>query len=435
MVLVILLFFCYTINSGGNMKKILYIFLIILLGIFSYIFFTYQQLKYYEEILNEVEVIEFNINSYSIFGTHLNMEGCINKKLESPELILKNKEEVIVLESTFYEEENNTCFYTSEYNDGGIYLDGLNKGNYILLVKDNESTYTLNNNTEYKDLEYYTITKNNINNKINIKFKEYEGKHYINFVIKESKLPDDVYDISIDPGHGGKDPGAIGKLNGIEYYESNLTLSTSLLIKEELEEMGLKVHITRDEDAYLSSYGTVGRAVLPNNNHTKYSFSIHFNSSYGTPTSGGVEVYTPNDVDYTLATMLADNLSKVVGYSKNSSFRIKNGVYFKYFKQKDIDESRQSLLEEEMLPYDITLGAPYMYMIREVGGIHTYAYIDGRNEVYGLNKHYNSNHTAEPYLIELAYINYSEDLAKVLNNPKEFSSAVSNAIKEYLNIS
>ena len=199
--------------------------------------------------------------------------------------------------------------------------------------------------------------------------------------------------------------------------------------------MGLKVHITRDDDIYLNSYGVGGRALLANDNYAKYSFSIHFNSSYVTATSGGVEVYTPNDVDYTLATILADNLSKVVGYSRNSSFRVKNGVYFKYFKQKDIDDSKESLLEEEMIPYDITLGAPYMYMIREVGGIHTHAYIDGRNEYYGINKHYNSNQTAEPYLIELAYINYSEDLRKALNNPEELSSAVSSAIKEYLNIS
>ena len=417
------------------MKKILYFFLIILLVIFSYIFFTYQQLKYYEEILSEVEILDFNINNYSIFGTHLNIEGCINKKLEYPELILKNKEEVITIESTFYEEGDSTCFYISEYNDGGIYLDGLNKGNYILLVKDNELTYTLNNNTSYKDLEYYTITKNNTNNKINIKFKEYQNKPYVNFVIKESNLPDNVYDVSIDPGHGGKDPGAIGKLNGIEYYESNLTLDVSLLIKRELEKQGLKVHITREDDIYLNSYGEGGRALLANDNHSKYSFSIHLNSSYGTPTSGGVEVYTPNDIDYTLATMLADNLSNVVGYSKNSSFRIKNGVYYKYFKQVDIDDSKEYMLENEMNPYDITLGSPYMYMIREVGGIHTYAYIDGRNEYYGLNKHYNSNQTAEPYLIELAYINYNEDLTKVLNSPEEFSGAVSSTIKEYLNIS
>ena len=46
------------------MKKIFYIILIILLGIFSYIFFTYGQLKYYEKILDKVENLEFNINNY-----------------------------------------------------------------------------------------------------------------------------------------------------------------------------------------------------------------------------------------------------------------------------------------------------------------------------------------------------------------------------------
>jgi len=417
------------------MKKLFYIILIILLGIFSYIFFNYQDLKYYEEILNEVDPIEFNINNYSIFGTHLNIEGCINKKLESPKLVLKNKEEEIVIESKFYYEEESTCFYISDYNNGGIYLDDLSEGNYLLLATDNETNYTLKNNTDYENLEYYTITKNNSNNKININFKEYQGKPYVNFVIEKSILPDDVYDVSIDPGHGGKDPGAIGKLDGIEFYESNLALGASLLIKEELEEMGLKVYITRNDDTYLNSYGEYGRAVVVNKNHAKYSFSIHFNSSYGIPKSGGVEVYMPNDVDDTLATMLADNLSKVVGYSRNSSFRVKDGVYFKYFKQADIDDSKEALLEMEMTPYDITLGGPYMYMIREIGGIHTYAYVDGRNEYYGLNKYYNSNQTAEPYLIELAYINYSEDLRKALNNPEDFSTAVSSAIKEYLKIS
>ena len=146
-------------------------------------------------------------------------------------------------------------------------------------------------------------------------------------------------------------------------------------------------------------------------------------------------IYISNDIDDTLATMLADNLSKVVCYSKNNSFKIKNGVYFKYFKQEDIDDSRESMLKDEMLPYDIVLGSPYMYMIRELGGIHTYAYIDGRNDYYGFNPYYNSNQTVEPYLLELAYINYEEDLKKALNNPEQLSNAISSAIKEYLNIS
>ena len=416
------------------MKKLLFIFFIILLGIFSYFFFTYKNLKYYEEILNEVDILEFDINNYSIFGTHLNIDGCINKKLDNPTLVLKNKNEEITLKSIFYEENETTCFYISENNNDSIYLDNLKKGNYLLLVKDSEIYYTLKNNTEYGNLEYYTITKNNSNNKINIDFKSYNDKNYVNFIIKESKLPEDVYDISIDPGHGGKDPGAIGMLNNKEYYESNLTLKLALLLKEKLENMGLKVHMTRSGDTNLKTYGEGGRALLANDYKTKYSFSIHFNSDFGVMTYGGTEIYTPNDIDLTLARIFAKNLSKIVGYSKNPNFKLENGVYYKYFRQSDIDESKSSMLEENLTPYDIKLNCPYMYMIRELGGINTYAYIDDRNDYYGINTHYNSNHTTEPYLLELAYINYKNDLSKAVNNPNEFSSAISSAIKEYLEI-
>ena len=76
-----------------------------------------------------------------------------------------------------------------------------------------------------------------------------------------------------------------------------------------------------------------------------------------------------------------------------------------------------------------------MYMIREVGGINTNAYIDGRNKEHGLNKYYNSNQTPEPYLIELGYINYKKDLENIVNKPEGFAKAISNSIKEYLNIS
>ena len=76
-----------------------------------------------------------------------------------------------------------------------------------------------------------------------------------------------------------------------------------------------------------------------------------------------------------------------------------------------------------------------MYMIREVGGLNTGAYIDGRNEKYGLNKYYNSNKVAEPYLIELGYINYEDDLDNIVNRPNSFAKAISKSIKEYLNIS
>ena len=88
--------------------------------------------------------------------------------------------------------------------------------------------------------------------------------------------------------------------------------------------------------------------------------------------------------------------------------------------------------EEDLEPYNIVLNCPYMYMIRELGGINTYAYVDGRNSSHGLNKYYNSNKTTEPYLLELGYINYPDDLTKALNSPEAFSMAISSAIEEYL---
>lgn len=415
------------------MKKVFFFLIFILLGIFSYIFYTYYESKYYEKILDKIEE-SFSINNYSIFGTHFNIEGCINKKLNNPILVLKNNKEEINLDSIFYEEDTNTCFYIDKLNNKGIYLDELPIGNYLLLVKDSHNYYTLNNNTNTSNLEYYTITKNNSNNKINIDFNTYDNKGYVKFVIKGEKLPEDVYDISIDPGHGGRDPGAIGYLDNSEYHESDLTLKVSLLLKEELEKLGLKVNLTRDSDIYLKPYGEGGRALIANDYNTKYSFSIHFNSDYGIMKYGGAEVYTPNNIDLTLARLLANNLSSVVGYSGNPNFKLEDGVYYKYFKEKDIEESDESMIEEGLEPYNITLNCPYMYMIRELGGINTYAYVDGRSTSHGFNKHYNSIKTTEPYLLELAYINYPDDLKKAVNNPENFSKSISNSIKVYLDI-
>lgn len=421
------------------MKKMLFFIFLIVLLVFGYYYFIYDK-DNFNKILKETEETEFYIEHYSIFGTHLSIEGCIDEEISADlELVLKNNDEEIILDSSFYNESGKTCFYISEDNNDGIYLDELSIGNFILLVKqtNNEETsyYTVNNNTDYGDLEYYTITKNNSNNKINIEFKTSNDKNYMQYSIVESKLPDDIYDIVIDPGHGGQDVGSSSLLGSTTYYEADLTLEISLLLKEELENLGLKVKLTREDDTYLDPYGEGGRALLPNDYSGKYSLSIHLNSAEGKMNYGGVEVYIPNDINTEFATLLADNLSDVVNYSKKATDKVENGVYFTYFTESDIEQSNQDMIDKDMEPYDIVEGSPYMYMIREVGGINTYAYIDGRNDYYGLNDYYNSNQTAEPYLLELAYINYNSDLKKLVNFPEDFSNAISSAIEEYLKIS
>ena len=414
------------------MKKVLTFIILVLLGLFAYYKFIYID-EDLSKVLDMTEERYFLLDKYTIFGTHLNLSGCIDTSLIDPSLVLKNNDEEIVLDSIFNEDK--TCFETSENNNDSIYLDNLKQGNYAFLVKDQEKYYNLVNNTNYSDLTYYTITNNNQNNKIDIKFKDYNDKEYINIKVKNTNLPSDVYDITIDPGHGGNDPGASYKLNGKVYNEADLTLKVSLSLKKELEKLGLKVKLTRDSDITLPNYGDSGRGVIANNVNSKYSLSIHINSLDSNIKYGGVEIYTPNNIDYTLAKKMSDNISEIVGYSKKQTGKVDNGVYYTYFTKQDIIDSKEEQLSKGLKAYDIKVGAPYMFMIREVGGLNTYAYVDGRNTTQGYNKYYNSNKTAEPYLLELGYINYKNDLESLANRYDSFSKAISEALEEYLNIS
>jgi len=108
--------------------------------------------------------------------------------------------------------------------------------------------YAIKNTTEYKDIEYYTITKNDTNKKIDIKFNTHQTEekniNYMAIEVKKAKLPKNVYDVVIDPGHGGSDNGA--EAGG--YREADLTLEYARKVKKELEGLGLKVRITRERN-------------------------------------------------------------------------------------------------------------------------------------------------------------------------------------------
>ena len=419
------------------MKKFLVLVVLILIGVFAYYKYFYTKDNIYE-VLDNTEEESFYVDNYSIFGQYLNINSCIDKILDGEVfLVLKNNKEEIKLNTNFINGEK-TCFGVSINNKDGISLDDLKQGNYLMLVKqvmgEEEKYYNLINKTEYNDLTYYTITKDDQNNEISIKFDNYNDKGYLNISIKQKELPDDVYDITIDPGHGGKDPGTSFKLDDTVYNESEITLNISLKLKKHLEDLGLKVKITRDRDIDLDNYGDNGRSVIPNKTKSKYSISIHVNSLDGKMTYGGVEVYTPNDIDYTLSKLFADNISEIVGYSKKGIGKLYDGVYYTYFTKEDIKNAKEEMISKNYEPYEIVEGSPYMFMIREVGGLTTHAYVDGRNEVHGKNIYYNSNQTAEPYLIELGYINYEKDLENLTNREDAFAKAISNAIEEYLDI-
>ena len=65
---------------------------------------------------------------------------------------------------------------------------------------------------------------------------------------KEKEKIDKKYIVVIDPGHGGKDPGAIG-VNGT--FEKNINLLFAKIIRSVLSSSNIKVKLTRTDDRYL----------------------------------------------------------------------------------------------------------------------------------------------------------------------------------------
>lgn len=99
--------------------------------------------------------------------------------------------------------------------------------------------------------------------------------------------------VCIDPGHGGKDPGAIGK-KGTK--EKDVTLAVAKKLKYILEDgMKAQVILTRDSDKPAWVQKSIqedlkARCDIANNNMVDIFISIHCNSSKR-DTAQGVETY------------------------------------------------------------------------------------------------------------------------------------------------
>lgn len=115
-----------------------------------------------------------------------------------------------------------------------------------------------------------------IGNKIKIKFK----------TNKEKTKPREKSGIKvvIDPGHGGYDTGA--SYGGFEEKDINLIISEKL--KKNLEDLGITVFLTRDDDSFLS---LAERVDITNSIRPDVLISIHNNALVTSRGIRGVETY------------------------------------------------------------------------------------------------------------------------------------------------
>ncbi|MCR6546416.1 N-acetylmuramoyl-L-alanine amidase [Dehalobacterium formicoaceticum] len=155
-----------------------------------------------------------------------------------------------------------------------------------------------------------------------------------------------IYKVFIDPGHGGKDPGAVGQKGT---REKDLTLTLSKYLKEELEKLGsFAVKLSRDQDQYVDLKAR-GRAAL----HwgADIFISEHFNAA-GNREAKGVEVFYSIDLPETKGK--AKELSRVIAQVSRTNNR---GA--------KVDKSSRYPGEDRITVLDITQdgGIPLVFLV------------------------------------------------------------------------
>lgn len=124
--------------------------------------------------------------------------------------------------------------------------------------------------------------------------------------------------IVIDPGHGGSDPGAIGKVQGVT--DANVGLTVGQKLRDMLEAQGAKVIMTRDTDIRV---GLNDRPAVANQAEADLFVSIHANSSTKSAPNGieiyyyapstNANLYAQNYVRKELATQVSNSMQSATG--------------------------------------------------------------------------------------------------------------------------
>ncbi len=159
--------------------------------------------------------------------------------------------------------------------------------------------------------------------------------------------------VMLDPGHGGKDPGAIGA-NGV--YESTLNLRISAMVKQRLEAAGVRVVLTRTGDSYSD---LDARSALARQSGADAFVAIHCNSSNSKSLSG-TEVYYYRAYAQPLAASLHAQLASAWQgiYANDDAMRAKvvpkdGGVRYYPFQVTRLEECPAVLVECGYLSHSV----------------------------------------------------------------------------------
>jgi len=231
--------------------------------------------------------------------------------------------------------------------------------------------------------------------------------------------------VVIDPGHGGKDPGAVSKDK--KTREKDLVLKIAKLIGTKIKEGycdSVKVYYTRESDVFVPLQD---RADFANSKKANLFISIHINSSYKTAPSGhsahilGASSNPEKD-------LVAGNLD--VCKLENSVITLEDDYHTKYEGFNPDDDASyifMTLMQSAFYEQSIYFAALVENSLSQDGPIKVRRGVE-QNPFYVLWK------TAMPsVLLELGFISNSVDLTSLRSEQgrEEIAEKVYEAFREY----
>ena len=173
----------------------------------------------------------------------------------------------------------------------GVFNIGSHSGAFSVASSEGETGYLLFNNRELFNvsLPYYTggalVFPDSFVNILDNSFRRYYEDEMSQFRIAA---------IVIDPGHGGRDSGAVGTItaNGksVQVLEKDITLKTALALRDRLKAVypDKRILMTRDTDVYISleQRADIANAVTVRENEAVIFISIHANAALNSSARG-----------------------------------------------------------------------------------------------------------------------------------------------------
>lgn len=223
-----------------------------------------------------------DVNMWTIIGGNLTIKQNVQKEMES----LGAKTRRIDGKNRYDVNRNIIQHYGSSSNEmyvasGEHFTDATpasvlaaKKKSSVLLVKNKNKT----NLKEQRDF----ANKRNINKLTLI------GGNLTLSKNTEDYFNNQNYLIYLDPGHGGRETGAVGRVDGRQYIEKNLNLQVSFKVRNLLLDKGYEVFMSRTNDSFVSLQRRPEQA---NNLGADIFVSLHHNAMPNSTTTTGIETF------------------------------------------------------------------------------------------------------------------------------------------------